>query len=273
MRRIPILLVALVCGLFVATALAQPKASNASASAPVFSSPSPVTFDFVSVGATSATRIATIRNTGDATLKFSAVDLGGRDSEDFRIASGNCAGSSLAPNATCDVGIQFAPSAPGTRVAYLRFTDNTPCHNWINLAGSGVATRVTTAHASTCETGGDSDAPSGTTTVTNTVTTPGATTPASSTVNASSVVGLPTRCSSRRTVVVRLTAPSGQTFKVVKVMLHGKTLKTLSGKAIKTKISLRGLPRGRFTLQVRATTSDGKSFVRKHYYVTCVASK
>jgi hypothetical protein len=275
MRRISLLLIALACGFAAAVALAQPKASRADAvAAPVFSAANPITFDFVHVGATSGTKTATVTNAGGAPLKFSAVTLTGRDVGDFRIIADGCTGLSVAPGTSCSVGVRFVPRAAGTRVANLRFTDNTPCHDWINLAGSGTEPETSArAQTATCESGADD---TDTTTVASTTTAPGKTTTTVTTVpmvTASSVVGLPTRCSSRRTVVVRLKAPAGKTFTAVKVMLHGKTLKTLRGKAILTKISLRGLPRGRFTLQVRATTSDGKSFVRKHFYVTCVADK
>jgi Abnormal spindle-like microcephaly-assoc'd, ASPM-SPD-2-Hydin len=273
MRRISLLLIALACGFVAAVALAQPKDSRADThAAPVFSAVNPITFDFVGVGTTSGTRTATVTNAGAATLKFSAVTLTGRDVKDFRIVADGCTGVSVAPGTTCSVGVRFAPTTAGTRVANLRFTDNTPCHDWINLAGSGTETVASVrAQTATCESTVEN-----TTTVTSTTTLPGTTTTTTNTVgpvSASSVVGLPTTCSSRRTVVVRLTAPAGTTFTAVKVMLHGKTLKTLRGKAIRTKVSLRGLPRGRFTLQVRATTSKGTSFVRKHFYVTCVANK
>jgi len=271
MRRIPLILLALVCGIVAAGTLAHPPVSQGQdATAPVFSSSlNPITFDFVPVGATSATKITTITNRGTATLKLSQVLLGGRDAKDFKVASDSCTGASLAPAATCTVGLSFAPSSSGTLVGWLRFTDNTPCFDWINIAGSGTDTAApATARSATCGT-----TTSSTTTVTTTTGTPGTTPTPASPVSANSVVGFSKSCTSRRTVEVSLDAPKGKTFKTVKVLLHGKTIKTLKGKSIKTKVSLTGLPRGRFTVEVRATTTDGKRYVRKHYYVTCVASK
>jgi hypothetical protein len=120
---------------------------------------------------------------------------------------------------------------------------------------------------------GNPTPPASTGTTQTTATTPGTTTPGAAPVSGASVIALPRSCVSRRTVTVGLAAPKGKSFKSVKFLLRGKTIKTLKGKSIKTKVSLVGLPRGRFTLEVRARTTDGKSYVRKHHYVTCVADK
>jgi hypothetical protein len=273
MHRLPALLLALLCGVAAAAVLAQPDASHADATpGPVFSSSvNPITFDFVAVGATT-TKSTTITNRGTSALTLSQVLLGGRDRASFRVASDSCTGAALAPGATCAVGVTFAPATAGTLVAWLRFTDNaSPCGDWINIAGSGTATAAPTlarAAATTC--GTDT-----TTTVTTTTSAPGTstTTTTGGPVSGSSVVTFARTCTSRRTISVGLAAPKGKTFSVVKVLLRGKTVKTLKGKAIKAKVSLKGLPRGRFTVEVRATTTDGKRYVRKHFYVTCVAAK
>jgi hypothetical protein len=274
LRRLLLILAVLLCGASLSVALGQPDASRADTPpAPVFSSSlNPMTFDFVDVGTTSPAKTTTVTNRGGAALKLSQVLLGGRDAKDFRIASDTCTGASLAPGATCAVGVVFAPSSAGTRVAWLRFTDNSPCYDWINIAGSATATSApAAARAATCT-------PDPTTTTTTTTTTPGSTgpattTPGGGTVAGSSVVTFTKTCTSRRTVTVGLQPPKGKSFKAVKILLRGKTIKTLTGRAIRTKVPLKGLPRGRFTVEVRATTTDGKRYVRKHFYVTCVATK
>jgi hypothetical protein len=262
MRRISVLLaVALVCGLAASVSMTRADDSHAGVG-PLFQAINPLTFDFVKVGTTSETRLVTVTNVGDATLSLSRVELGGRDQQDFHIAADRCTGASLAPNETCDVSMQFAPTVAGTRYAFLRFTDNSPCQDYINMAGSGTSTAAPTmARTATCQSGVV------TKTVTNTTTT------TLSPVSANSVITVTSKCSSRRTVDVGLAAPKGKTFKTVKFILRGKTIKTLSGKSIQTRISLKGLPRGRFTLQVKATTTDGKTYTRTHHYVTCVATK
>jgi hypothetical protein len=273
MHRLPALVIALLCGVAAAAVLAQPSASHADApSGPAFSSSvNPITFDFVAVGATT-TKSTTITNRGTAALTLSQVLLGGRDRASFRVASDSCTGASLAPGTSCAVGVTFAPATAGTLVAWLRFTDNaSPCGDWINIAGSGTATAAPTLARAAATCGTD-------TTTTVTTSAPGTSTTTTSTttggpVSGSSVVTFAKTCTSRRTVSVGLAAPKGKTFAQVKVLLRGKTVKTLTGKAIKAKVSLKGLPRGRFTVEVRATTTDGQRYVRKHFYVTCVASK
>jgi hypothetical protein len=276
MHRLTILVVALGCGLLVAFAATKSGTSPAQAAGtPHFSTAdTSLTFDFVALGSTSATKVATIKNTGTAVLKFSAVEVGGRDAKDFKVVSDSCTGASVAVDATCTVGVQFTPSAAGTRVANLKFTDNTPCHDWITVAGSGDDTvKPVRASTATCEPSVDDALANSGTTVTTTTTT---TTPAPAPVSgSSSVVSIQksTTCESRRTISVGLKAPKGKTFSQVKILLRGKTLKTLKGSAIRTKVSLKGLPRGRFTLQVKATTTDGKHYNSTRHYVTCVASK
>lgn len=264
--------------LYVAAALAavatviggSSQSEAASSSAPAFTTTGPLTFDFVSVGSTSGPKSQAVANTGTAPLKIRKVTLTGRDDRDFKLVSDSCSGATVVPGASCSVAVVFAPRVPGTRVASLRFDDNTPCSNWINLAGSGTATlRRAVAGVAAC----DSRVQEALNALPGTVTT--TVTPPSTTIAASSVVRLPSSktCASRRKVTIRLTAPKGKTFKSVRIRLRGKTVKTLKGKRITARVSLRGLPRGRFTLDVRAVTNDGKPFVQKRHYVTCVATK
>jgi hypothetical protein len=278
MRRISIFLAVLACGLLAAVAVTRTGTSSAQAAGtPIFaSSASPLTFDFVSVGS-SATKTETIKNAGTAALKLSAVQVGSRDAGDFKIVSDTCTGDTLAPGATCTVGVRFTPTASGTRVAVLKFTDNTPCHDYLWMAGSGDEAKPTLlAAAATCESSVDDALANAGTTVTNnnTVTTTTTTATRTPTVSGSSIVlpKAPT-CESRRVVTIRFNAPKGKTFTQARILLHGKTIKTLKGGDIKTKVSLKGLPRGRFTLQVKATTNDGQHLSQTRHYVTCVSNK
>jgi hypothetical protein len=270
MRRSSLLAV-LACGLLVAFAVSSSLGGSTTAHAaggPVFDANGPVTFDFVPVGASSAAKPATITNDGDAPLTITTVTLGGRDVHDFRVISDACSNATIAPGASCTTSVAFTPTLAGTRVAYLRILDNSSCPEYINLAGSGtgVAAVAAVAHAAACESA----------TTTNTVTTPGRTNTVTTTtpsVGAASVVKLPSACSSRRTIVVRLAAPRGKSFARVNILLRGKVVKHLAGRSIHATVSLKGLPRGRFTVEVRATTTDGAHYVRDRYYVTCVATK
>lgn len=271
MRRLSFLLAALACGLLVALAAGKLGTQTAQAAGgPVFTPASgPLTFDFVALGS-SSTQSATIKNSGSSALKFSQIAVVGRDAGDFKIASDSCTGASVAAGATCKVAVRFTPSQTGTRVANLKFTDNTSCPDYVTIAGSGQDTpRQNVALAATCEQGADT-----TTTVTNTTTSTVTTTTTTPTLSASSIV-LPkaATCASRRVVTIRFNAPKGKSFTGAKILLHGKTIKTLKGGDVKAKVSLKGLPRGRFTLEVRATTADGKHLTSTRHYVTCVATK
>jgi Abnormal spindle-like microcephaly-assoc'd, ASPM-SPD-2-Hydin len=278
MRRPIIFVIALLGGLLSAGAftLHSGTPTAQAAGTPVFSSPGVVTFDFVPVGTQSATRLFNVSNAGSAPLRFSNVTVAGRDGKDFRVTQDGCTGVTLAPGASCAVGIAFAPTVAGTRVATVRFKDNTPCASWVNLAGSGTQTLPPVAgRAATCESvvdGGSTVTTVANTTTVTTTTQGGGT---SGAVSGASVVALPTArtCASRRVVTVHLTAPKGRTFTRVKILLHGKTLKTLKGKSIRAKISLRGLPRGRFTLEVRASVDDGTKYTNKKHYVTCIKDR
>jgi hypothetical protein len=278
MRRISFLLVALACGLATALALTRPESSTADPpAAPVFSSSDgAIVFDFVLVGTTAPAKTATIQNTGNAALRFGAITVVGRHAADFKVSSDSCTGATLAPRATCQLSITFTPSAAGTRIAAVRLTDNTPCDNWLTLAGSGTDTTIpATARTATCDgsvNGALQNASTTVTTTTGTTTTPSATAPVT---GSSSVVRFPksATCASRRTVTLHLRAPRGTTFTRVRVVLGGRVVKTLAGRRIATSISLRGLPRGRFTLQVKATVSGGRHITKTRHYVTCVAAK
>jgi hypothetical protein len=255
MRR-SLLLFAVLSGIavvFATSHLGTSGASAATSSAPIFGTSNPITFDFIKVGETSETLVDTVTNSGNAALVFRAVGIAGRDARDFSLATNTCANATLQPGDTCKVGVSFTPSAAGTRVAFVHFTDNTPCDDWITIAGSGsTTTPPAAARAATCAQN---------------------VTQALSTVNGESTVVKFATCSSRRTITVSFAPPKGKRFKKVVVLLRGKAVQTLTGDRIKTDISLRGLPRGRFTVEVKATTTDGKSYDRKHFYVTCVANK
>jgi hypothetical protein len=249
------------------------------APAPRFTSPGTVTWDFVPVGSTGATKNVTIQNTGNADMAFREVTV--RNPYEFKIVTDGCTGKTLKPGGTCVEAVTFTPTQAGTRIGGLRFADNTPCASWVTLAGSGTETaaptRATTAACTSTEA-----APGTSTTVTNsttviqttTTTTPTTTTPTTAPkITAESTIGFVSKCVSKRTVKVKLTAPSGQTFTRVTMSIAGKTVKSLKGKTVSKTISLKGLPRGRFALKVAAKLSGGKSFTRIKHYITCVASK
>src|SRR4051812_48309301 len=241
MRRV--LALGLSLAAFLVALVGSPIVSGA-AQAPAFNAPSAITFDFVAPGTTSAAKTVTVTNSGQAALSIDHLDWFGPSANDFKVVSESCTAKAVAPGSSCKVSVTFKPSAEGTRMAVLRFSDNTVCHNWVWFGGSGQATKapvVATAAACDASVNDALDA--------NRTSTP---------VSSQAVIGLPGSCVSRRKVRVHLKAPSGSTFTKVTVRLGNRTFKTLSGKSITSVVDLSGLPRGRFTLTIRATTSTGK---------------
>jgi len=89
--------------------------------------------DFLS---SSPTQTVTLTNTGDATLTISKAMIG----SDFSFANNvaNSCGSSLAPGASCAIGMRFSPPSPGDETAMARITTNAPdSPHLIQLSGKG----------------------------------------------------------------------------------------------------------------------------------------
>jgi hypothetical protein len=84
----------------------------------------------------------TVTNTGTAPLSITAVALIGSAPTnfpgDYQITADTCLAGAVAPAATCQVTLTFAPQAVGARPALLQFTDNaTPGPQLVALTGSG----------------------------------------------------------------------------------------------------------------------------------------
>ncbi|MCC7000326.1 MAG: choice-of-anchor D domain-containing protein [Deltaproteobacteria bacterium] len=72
----------------------------------------------VLVGATSATQVFTVTNTGGAATGVVAAQLGGSGASQFGVTASTCT-AALAPAATCSITARFAPTSAGTRTASL----------------------------------------------------------------------------------------------------------------------------------------------------------
>lgn len=273
--------IALFCALIAsAIGIAVPLTANAASdnSQPVFVSSGTVTYDFVAVG-DSVSKTVRVSNPSSKSLTISNVDFSGPDTADFAITANSCVGARLANGSGCAITVRFSPVMSGTRVAALRFTDDTPCKNFVTVAGSGTETSLRNtalAHTAACDQGVEQVTVPGQTvtqtTTTTTTTTVTRTVPVP-TVNGQAAITLPTSCVSKRKITFHLAAPAGQIFKKVTVKLGSRTFKTLRGRSIKSTISLKGLPRGRFTLSIVGTLKSGKTVRQTRHYVTCVANK
>jgi hypothetical protein len=84
-------------------------------------------------------RLLTIRSTGGAPLRVSAVRFEGEHAADFSVGRGPCR-DPVAPRKTCRFRVSFAPGALGARRATLVVEDNTAASpRRVALAGTGVS--------------------------------------------------------------------------------------------------------------------------------------
>jgi hypothetical protein len=101
-------------------------------------------FGFVTVGQPSPAQTVTVSNTGTDALSIAPVALSGSHAAEFAISSDTCSNQSLAPNATCSVGVSLTPAATGARTAQVEFpSDATSGPYTVTLAGSGVQSQLT----------------------------------------------------------------------------------------------------------------------------------
>jgi hypothetical protein len=104
-------------------------------SAPVSLSSTSASFGSVAVGNTSSTRTVTVTNRLGIAVSFSGITTAGP----FAIASSTCA-ASLAPAASCTVGVAFAPTTLGAAAGVLTFTDTAlTSPQTVSLSGTGSA--------------------------------------------------------------------------------------------------------------------------------------
>jgi hypothetical protein len=115
-------------------------AAPAAAAAAVTFTPTLLTFASQAIGTTSPAQTITATNSGDASLFFNNVALGG-DSLDFTIGTDDCIGTTLAAGASCSISVTFSPTTSGTRTADVVYTDNAPnSPQTVPLTGTGSGT-------------------------------------------------------------------------------------------------------------------------------------
>jgi len=101
-------------------------------------SPTSVTYASRPAGSTSIPTTVTITNTGTATLTLSAPALSGTNAAEFSIQSTSCTGS-LAVNASCTVGVSFAPVTAGYKTGSLVFAGSAGTNLPVSVALAGTA--------------------------------------------------------------------------------------------------------------------------------------
>jgi hypothetical protein len=75
-------------------------------------------------------------------------------------------------------------------------------------------------------------------------------------------------CSSRRTFRIKL-RNRGQKVVKATVIVNGKRVKVLRGKRLTSRVDLRGLPKGRFSVRITLKLANGKTISGVRRYYTC----
>ena len=94
------------------------------------------------MGSTSAVSSVTLTNSGTANLTSIGLSVSGTNPGDFS-QTNNCP-TSLAPNGSCSINVQFTPGALGTRSATLNISSNAASSpNTVSLSGTGTDVAAT----------------------------------------------------------------------------------------------------------------------------------
>lgn len=111
-------------GLLACQFAGHPQPCGTGGASPVASvDPTAVQYPAVVVGGVSAARVVTVSNTGSADLDVTSLALTGSEAADFRVEADTC-DTPVAPGSDCQVRVQFAPIAAGSRNAVLEVATN-----------------------------------------------------------------------------------------------------------------------------------------------------
>lgn len=95
-----------------------------------------------------------ITNSGNYGLSVSSLSVGGADAADFSVSG--CTGAPIAPGATCEATVRFAPSVAGSRSATLTIASDDPTQPSTTVALSGTGSPAPGGGGSGPSGGGDS---------------------------------------------------------------------------------------------------------------------
>lgn len=93
--------------------------------------PSALAFSSVPLGISSASQEVTVKNTGNASMSLSSIQIAGNYKE-----TNNCP-ATLAAGASCAVSVTFTPTATGTSSGSLTIADSTGTPQTVTFSGSG----------------------------------------------------------------------------------------------------------------------------------------
>jgi len=94
------------------------------------------------------------------------------------------------------------------------------------------------------------------------------------------IVGAPTgagtgrrACLSRRSFRIRLRGPRGDRLRRATVYVNGHRVRVLRGKRLRSRVNLRGLPRGRVIVKIQGVTRKGRHVREIRRYRTCTPKR
>ena len=103
---------------------------------PIRMTPGLTLFEDTRVDAISPVYTVTASNRDDTAHAIAGVGIDGDDAGQFAIASETCTGQTLAPGASCSIGVRFTPDAPVDALAALIVDSDAPSPHVALLAGS-----------------------------------------------------------------------------------------------------------------------------------------
>ena len=97
-----------------------PLAGTGSSPVGITASPTVLEFPGQTVGTTSAVQTSTLTMPAASANQFGQLSVDGPTSGDYILVSDTCSGQAVPSGSTCTFGVQFIPTAPGTRTARLQ---------------------------------------------------------------------------------------------------------------------------------------------------------
>jgi len=103
--------------------------------------PTTVDFGFVEVGTSSTSHTITIINTGTTNLIVSTITIGGRNADQFHIASDNASNQTIPAGSSRYIMVKLTPTKAGDKRAIITIPSNAPVQSVVEVTLNGVATK------------------------------------------------------------------------------------------------------------------------------------
>ena len=80
-------------------------------------------------------------------------------------------------------------------------------------------------------------------------------------------------CLSRRNIRIRIRQRAGLQIIAATVLVNARRVRVVRGRRLTAPVDLRGLPKGRYTVEIRVFTADGRLLTGKRRYRTCTPKR